>query len=44
MTDAKTEAIETGKEIENLYHEAIAAMKRYRGDEDIEDISGDTAI
>jgi len=44
LTDAKTEALETGKEIENLYHEAIAAMKRYRGDEDIEDISGDTAI
>lgn len=34
---AKTEALQSAKKIEELYTEAITAMKRYNGSEDYED-------
>lgn len=41
LLDAKTDAIESGKRIEELYTNAINAMKRYngfnRGEEEVED-------
>lgn len=43
LTVAKTEAIETGKHIEELYSEAITAIREYRG-ESTEDIPGDVVI
>lgn len=43
LTVAKTEALETGKHIEELYAEAITAMREYRG-ENTEDIPGDVVV
>ena len=43
LTEAKTEAIENGEDIKQLYEDAISAIRRYQG-EDTEDISGDAVI
>lgn len=39
LLTAKTEALQSAKRIEELYTEAISAMRKYSGNEDVEDES-----